>query len=87
MTDWNRTLASKAWDQICGQAETRSTSDEIACPRCGHLIRDLWEYQIEDGDTATDVCGECGEGFEIVKRVSVSYTARVSERATPAIEE
>ena len=33
-------------------SETNSWSDEIACPHCGHKIRDLWEYEIAVYDDA-----------------------------------
>lgn len=58
-------------------SETNSWSDEIACPHCGHKIRDLWEY---DSDATEIECGECEVQIVLVRHVSVLYTATVSPK-------
>ncbi len=58
--------------------ETTNDGDAIACPRCGYVMRDLWDHGWageEDEDTETE-CGGCDEPIVIRRVVSVDYYAR-----------
>lgn len=58
-------------------AETHSDDDEIACPVCGEINRDLREIgDGGEGDHETE-CEHCDAPLTISRMVSVSY------RATP----
>ena len=55
---------------------THSDGDRIACPHCGHTMRDLWDYEWGSREIINVECGECEKSFALVMHVSVSYTAK-----------
>lgn len=57
--------------------ETTNDGDQIACPVCGAMHRDLWDFHWGDQeDEAVWVDCECGVSFELLRNLSVSYVAR-----------
>lgn len=61
-------------------AVTHDEGDRIACPHgCGHLIRDLWDFNwaapSEVKDTVLLLCEGCGKSIDLKRHESVSYTA------------
>lgn len=65
--------------------ETRDDGGELACPYCGHKMRDLWDLCLHDDYQTTIVeCGECERPYEVQLRVSWTYTGRVPTPPRPA---
>lgn len=60
---------------------TYSGTDAIPCPSCGRWIRDLSDHDwdgIEDEERTTE-CGACDREIVLMRRISVTYRATVSE--------
>lgn len=51
------------------------SSDRLPCPRCGHMLTDLWDYSWQSEVTITE-CGACLKPVDIIRRVSVTYKIR-----------
>lgn len=47
-------------------------NDSVQCPYCGQKIKDLWEYNMNDGDTLIVEC-DCGKSFQIKCNVNTYY--------------
>ena len=61
-------------------AETHSDGNEIACPHCGKVMRDLWDYHWSNNDDCIDTeCGWCEEPITLSRVVSVDYTCKVRQ--------
>ncbi len=59
-------------------AETHSDGDGIACPHCGKVMRDLWDYGWSHCDEDVEVdCGWCEKPITLIRVVSVDYRCRV----------
>lgn len=57
--------------------EPTNDGDQIACPSCGAMHRDLWDFHWGDQeDESFDMECDCGSTFELMRRVSVWYVAR-----------
>ena len=60
------------------QINTQFTRDVI-CPHCGHIYRDSWEYNGDDG--TVQECIECSEKFILYIDFEVHYcTEKYEER-------
>lgn len=46
-------------------------TDEITCPYCGYVDRNSGECPDEDDEC---ICGDCGEVFQMVRNISVTYS-------------
>lgn len=47
-------------------------SDSVSCPACEQRHRDLWELDLEDGQSADIEC-DCGTTFRIVCSIRTTY--------------
>jgi hypothetical protein len=56
--------------------ETRSESDEIACPWCGARVVCLDELGLRDGGRVDVDCEACDRACELSMRFVAVYTAR-----------
>ncbi len=65
--------------------ETRSSTDRIACPRCGHMNKDLCDLGLGDEAIAELECGECGKSFELSVRIERTYTGRANVETYPEL--
>lgn len=46
----------------------------VQCPHCDHKMWEPWEYNLAADETVTVDCMECGEVFETLCEVHVTYT-------------
>ncbi len=51
-------------------------ADNIKCPKCGHVFRDSYEFDGDDGEVE---CVECDAVISYSRNISVSYSATVKE--------
>lgn len=54
---------------------TESDSEWIACPLCGEMHGELWDYDWRMREDVETECGSCGGKFTLTRTVSVSYRA------------
>lgn len=52
------------------------SSERIACPWCGEMKTDLWDYNWGSREEIEVECGYCDKPFLLSRIVSVDYTAR-----------
>jgi hypothetical protein len=65
--------------------ETHSDSDRIACPGCGAMHTDLWDYDWSGGREEVIVECDCGRSFTLHRRVDVTYTAKLLPAVMPSL--
>ncbi len=50
-------------------------SEQVQCPECNEVQRDLWDHDWGTRETITTGCGSCGKDYVLARHVSVSYEA------------
>lgn len=72
---------------LCSQSpvySTSSSSDEIRCPSCGELNRDLCDYDWGSLEVLEISCGHCDADLQLSRRISVHYRAVLEKAPTDA---
>lgn len=49
-------------------------TEETCCPYCGYVLRDLWDYYMDDGKCVEADCGSCGREFLLKCYISITYS-------------
>ncbi len=57
------------------RVKTESDGDGVACPHCGKVQRDLWDYRWGNHETIETECGSCAKPITLTRIVTVDYTA------------
>lgn len=52
------------------------SSEQIKCPWCGEMNRDLWDHGWGHREELETECGHCDKPILLSRVVSVDYTAR-----------
>jgi hypothetical protein len=60
--------------------ETLEQNGELECPHgCGHMIRDLWDYDWGSSEEMLVECEECEKPLTIHRCITVTYSATPDE--------
>lgn len=52
-------------------------NDELVCPGCGGTVCDrMADWMMQDGQSRTFHCDECGTALTVTAHVKVDYTVR-----------
>lgn len=62
-------------------------SDQLPCPHCGAMQKDLWDFDWSTTEVIIAECGECEKPIDIVRHVSVTYEIRKPTQRTCQAED
>lgn len=63
--------------------------DRVPCPHCGHMIKDLWDFEWGRKETVYTECDNCLKPIEICKQESIEYSilpGKAEETTSPGID-
>ena len=61
-------------DKLERYHQQRCAEEEIHCPYCGYVQRDIWEYAYDDEESADTECGECEREFTWSRETRHTFT-------------
>lgn len=72
----NTAATATVAEEDADATETYNDGDRLACPWCGEVRRDLWDYDWGSREEIEIECGFCDKPVILSRREDVSYSAR-----------